>query len=303
MRITGPGRISERIELLGNYDMSMYLVKGDEGLIIGGGMSYIVPEVEEQFARLDFDLGRVRYLVIPHSHFDHCGAVPYLKRRLPDLQILAAQYASEVLVKPKVVDFIARVNKDMVDRLGLQAEYDRLCLEFDGVPVDRVVGDGDVLDLGQGIEAQFAEVPGHSRCCVATYIPQLRALFPTDAVPLPSDVGDELSYPSAQFDFSAYMNSLHKLMQYEVEVVGLDHKGAFLGDQARDFMRRGLEQTERTRDYILEQYREIGDLEKTAEKIAAEVFEKNDLAYMSHQLMVSITRSMIDSLVANERRT
>lgn len=303
MRITQPGRISKRIELLGNYDMSMYLVEGDEGLIVGGGMSYVVPELEEQFSRLDFDFGRVRYLVIPHSHFDHCGAVPYLKRRFPGLQVLATQYASEVLVKRKVVDFIARINKDMIDRLGLQAEYERLHLEFDGVSVDRVVGDGDVLDLGEGLEAHFAEAPGHSKCCVATYIPQLRALFPTDAVPLPSDVSEELSYPSAQFDFPAYMDSLHKLMRYEVEVVGLDHKGAFLHDQARDYMRRGLEQTERVRDYILEQYREIGDLDKTAEKIAGEVFERNDLAYMSHELMVSITRSMIDSLVTSDRRT
>lgn len=297
MRVKEPGRVTERIEFLGNYDMSLYLIKGHEYLIIGGGMSYIAPTLDEQLSRLDVDLDHVRYLVIPHSHFDHCGSVPYLRRKLPHLEVLASEYAKEVLVKPRVVDFIARVNREMIDRLGLEEEYERLNLKFDGVQVDRVVADGDTLDLGDGIRAHFAEVPGHSKCCIATYFPQLRALFPTDSIPLPSDVGDELSYPSAQFDFSAYMESLRKLLRYDVQLVGLDHKGVFLHDQAQDLMRRAWAQTERTRDYILEQYEKIGDLDKTAEKLAAEVFEKNDLAYMSRDLMVSITKSMIASLV------
>ncbi|GAI18030.1 unnamed protein product, partial [marine sediment metagenome] len=79
MWIQEPGKINDRIDFLGTRDLCLYLLKGKEAMIIGGAMSYIAPSLERQFSEMDFDLDRIRYLVIPHSHFDHCGAVPYLK--------------------------------------------------------------------------------------------------------------------------------------------------------------------------------------------------------------------------------
>ena len=67
--------------------------------------------------------------------------------------------------------------------------------------MDRVVTDGETLDLGNGVKVEFYEVPGHSKCCLATYVPSCKALFPTDTMPFPVDAWCDLAFPSAQYDF------------------------------------------------------------------------------------------------------
>jgi len=296
MWIQEPGKISDRIDFLGTRNLCLYLLKGEEAMIIGGGMSYIAPSLEKQFSEMDFDLNRIKYLVIPHSHFDHCGAAPYLKRKFPDAAIVASAYSKEVLSKEKVVNFMANANKELIERSGLQDEYERLNLRFDGIQVDRVVGEKDIIDLGDGIEAHFIEVPGHSKCCIATYVPQLKAVFPSDAAPFYTDDGSELT-ALANEDFSLYVESLKRLAAREVEICCFCHHGAIVGDQAKNILQQGLEQTEKLKNYIIEQKQAIGDLDKTAQKFATEASEKNNFDFISYKIQTAIAKTMISSII------
>jgi hypothetical protein len=62
-------------------------------------------------------------------------------------------------------------------------------------------------------------------------------------------------------------------------------------------LQRGLEQTEKVKSYIIEQYQAIGDLDKTAQKLASEVLQNNRYDYISPELMVAITKTMISSII------
>jgi len=296
MWIQEPGRVTDRIEFIGTRKNCLYLLKGKDAMILGGGMSWTAPSLERQFSEMNFDLTKIKYLVVPHSHFDHCGAVPYLKRKFPQAQVIASANSQKVFSKEKAVSFIATENWHMIENLELQPEYERLLLQFDGIQVDRVVGDNDVIDLGDGIETHFIEVPGHSRCCIATYIPNLKAMFPSDAAPWPIDDGTEL-YPSANDDYYLYVESLKKLAAYEVEICGFDHHGIFIGDQAKNILRQGLEQAERVKNYLIEQYQAIGDLDKAAEKFATESLQKNKFDFLSHEIMTQVAKTMIGSII------
>jgi glyoxylase-like metal-dependent hydrolase (beta-lactamase superfamily II) len=297
MWIKQPGKVTERIDFLGTYDMCLYLLKGREAMIIGGGMSYVGPYLEKQLSAVQFDTAKIRYLVIPHSHFDHCGAVPYLKRKLPQLEIVASAYSKEVFSKGKVVNFIAGVNRQMIEKYNLHHEYEELDLRFDGIQIDRVVGDHDIIDLGEGVEAHFIEVPGHSRCCIGTYVPCLEAMFPTDAAPFPMDDEWGLSSPSAQYDFSSYEESLNKLAAHNVGLCAFDHHGVLVGDEAESVLQRGLEEVHKLKTYIVQQYEVTRDPDKIAEQLASQILERSQLQYMSPELMTSITRAMIGSIV------
>ena len=297
MLIRKPGKITDRIDLLGTKEICLYLLKGEQAMLIGGGMTWVAPYLEKQFSKLDFDLSRIRYLVISHSHFDHCGAVPYLKRKFPHIQILASAYSREVFSKEKATTFIANANKQ-VEEHYLQDKHHRLDLQFDRIQVDRVVGANDVINLGDGIEAHFIEAPGHTKCSMATYIPQLKAMFPSDSAPFPTDDGTDLNNPSAQYDFSIYLESLRKLTSCEVEVCGFEHQGAFVGDQAQRILQQGLEQAQEFRKRMIEQYRRIGDLDRMARDLAAENREKNKLNFMSLELETTVARTIIEKCLA-----
>ncbi|MBN1152437.1 MAG: hypothetical protein JXA58_04435, partial [Dehalococcoidia bacterium] len=163
--------------------------------------------------------------------------------------------------------------------------------------VDTVVSDGDVLDLGNGVKVEFYEVPGHSKCCLATYVPSSKALFPTDTTPHPVHEWHDLALPSAQYDFESYVASLRRLNQFEVEMLGLDHHGVLLGEQAQEFLKKGLERTLAFRERVLKRHRELDDLDSVAREVTAEALPMVQLPFITEDLMFVITRAMIKNIV------
>jgi glyoxylase-like metal-dependent hydrolase (beta-lactamase superfamily II) len=299
MWVGEPGKINERLEFLGTRQTCLYLVKGKEAMIIGGGMAYVVPWLERQFSQLDLDAADVKYLVIPHSHFDHCGAVPYLQRRFPRLRTLASEYCRELFSRGKVINAIASANERIMQGVGLGPEYQRLNLKFEGVEVQQVVKDGDVIDLGDGIQVRFLETPGHTRCSIAAYVTSMKAMFPSDAVPVPLPDGSGLSFPSPQYDFSLYLESLKKLSRYEVEICAFEHNGVYTGDQASVLLSMAIDQTEQFRHHVLRLYEESGDLDKVARRLLQEIHKRGELSFLDPELQSTIVKASIRKMVGS----
>jgi glyoxylase-like metal-dependent hydrolase (beta-lactamase superfamily II) len=297
MLIQEPGKINDRIYFLGTHKTCLYLITGKEAMIFGGGLAITAPYLEKQFSEIDVKPDKIRYLVIPHSHFDHCGAVPYLKGKFPWLQIIASAHSKEVFSKDKVIEFIANTNKVIVEQSELRDDYERLRVGVNHIQVDRVVGESDIIDLGDGIQACFIAVPGHTKCSIAVYVPRLRAIFPSDAAPCPTEDGKGFVYPSPQHDFSLYLASLRKLATYDVEICGFDHHGVFIGNEAKDILRRGLERAEKFKDYVVEQYQKTGDIDKLVQKLAAESVETNRFNFLNSELETVVARTVLHKIL------
>ena len=100
--------------------------------------------------------------------------------------------------------------------------------------------EGDTIKVG-AMEAQIFETPGHSSCSLSAYVPQLRALFPSDGGGIPYK--DKI-VPAANSNYTLYKESLQKLKTLQVEYMCADHFGYVYGDEARDYMARSLEAAE-----------------------------------------------------------
>jgi len=293
-----PGRINDNIEFLGTHELCFYLVQGRDLLIVGAGMSHATPALERQLRKLDIDPHRVKYVVVTHSHFDHCGAIPYLRKRFPDIQVLGTAASQDALAKPKVAQYNARMNDIAAAQVGLRNQCIPLEGQSDALHIDRVVSEGDVIDLGEGVSVEFHEVPGHSKCCLATYVPGFRALFPTDTTPHPVDDWNDLAFPSAQYDFASYVESLRRLSEFDVEILGLDHHGVILGAEAKEFLRLALQRTLDFQQKVLSRYAESKDLDEVARETAREALGKVKLPFITEDLMFIITRAMIRNIIA-----
>jgi glyoxylase-like metal-dependent hydrolase (beta-lactamase superfamily II) len=301
MWIREPGKVTDGLDFLGTKENCLYLLRGKDMMIIGGGMSWIAPSLEAQFSKISFEPKKLKYLVISHSHFDHCGAVPYLKRKFPHIQILASAYSEKIFAKEKAVNSIAASNKYTIDKLGLQSEYERLNLKFDGIHVDRVVTENSIIDLGDDIEVHFLEVPGHTQCSIATYVPKLKALFPSDAVPPPTDNTEALFFPGPQYNFGMYKQSMARMASLEVEIFASEHYGVVTSDQARQILQEGLKQTERLESCITEMYRQTGNFDETVQKVAAQILPSNELDFMSSELQLMVLGTAIRRILEYAR--
>jgi 2-aminobenzoylacetyl-CoA thioesterase len=292
-----PCKILDSLDLLGAWPNCLYLLKGEEAMIVGGGMSWIAPALERQFAAMDFDLSRVRYLLITHSHFDHCGAIPYLKKKFPQAGVLASAYAQRVFSLKKAVRFIAAMNDRMLGISGLGNEAGGFSLEFDGVRVDREISDRDTLDLGDGITVRFLETPGHTRCSLSAYVPSLKILFPSDAAAFPSFDGTGAAPSSPQYDYYLYRESLKKLAALEAEILAFEHHGFLRGAEVKRFFAQAEGRAEEDRKFILENVRRPEKFEAVVQKMAGDFWKQTRFLFLPPELQKSVAETVVRKIL------
>ena len=297
MIIDHPGNVTERILLLGGKASCIYLLKGDgEYAILGGGMTYIVFDVIRQLQEFNIEEKKIKQMVILHSHFDHCGIVPFFKRRWPWIQITASARAKELLDKPKVIESISFLNEMLLAERGLEEKAETPGLEFGEINVDHIVGEGDVIPCGD-LSMEVIETPGHSSCSIAVYVPQEKAMFASDAGGIP--FGDKV-FTTANSNFDRYQDSLEKMAGYEIDVYLAEHFGARTGDDGRDYLRQSINDAMETRGILEASYRKTQDVQKSIQEITDRFMEWVPDGFMPRDIIEMVIGQMLKYIAAQD---
>jgi glyoxylase-like metal-dependent hydrolase (beta-lactamase superfamily II) len=290
MRIRQPGRIREQIWFLGREESGVYLLEGkDHAMILSGGMSYIVPDLLQQFNEFGIDEEKISKILILHSHFDHVGIIPFLKRRLPPMEVYASARAWDILQMEKAVTTINEFSRNVAKRMEKEEAYAIYDLEWRDDVTGQTVREGDQVDLG-GVHVSILEIPGHSSCCIAAYVPELKALFPSDGGGIPFD---ETIITSGNSNYTKYQESLEKLKDLEVEVYGADHYGYLLGEEARTFILKTIEMAEQKRALMEEVYRSTRNIDLAAKKLVSSFYEETPDYFLSPEIFLDVYRQMV----------
>ena len=290
MIIQKVGKVCDEIYLLGRKESNVYLVDGKgEMAIIGGGMIYIAPDVISQIDELNIDPKKIKKAVILHSHFDHVGILPYLRKKWPWLEIIGSQRAKELLSKQKVIESIQFMNQIVLEKENMKERAQKLGLDFPALHVDTVVKEGDIIDVGD-LKLSVLEVPGHSSCSIALYEPELKALFASDAggIPMKKEV-----FTAANSNFDKYMESLKKMSKLDIEIHLAEHFGARDGEDAKKFLEKSMESAKKTRKILEEIYREKKDINAATEKATELIMEKMDEEFLPREVLFIVIGQML----------
>ncbi len=284
-----PGKVTDRITLLGRRESCVYLLDGrTEYAILGGGMTYIVPDVQSQIANTGTYEKSISRLVIHHSHFDHVGIVPYFKKRWPWVSITASARGAVQLAKPAVIDAIKGINRMVLSNNGLADRADELGLDFDTIPVDDMPDEGETRRIGD-LTLEFMMVPGHSTCSMAVYVPELKALFASDAGGIPFG---GLVFAAANSNFDLYQASLVKMAGYGVDFHGAEHYGAFTGEDARSFIPKSIKAAVETRTMIEDSLKRTNSAELTSEEITSWMSENAGEYFLPRDVLKMVVDQM-----------
>ncbi len=290
MRIRKPGKVCERIWFLGREESGVYLLEGNNvSMIVSGGMSYIVSDILQQFKEFDIDENRVKKLLILHSHFDHVGIVPFFKRRHPEIEVYASERGWEILQMDKATLTINEFGRNVARRMENEDVYSTYDLDWRNDVSGHTVREGDRIDLG-GLEVSILEVPGHSSCCIAAYVPELKALFPTDGGGIPFD---NTIVSSGNSNYTKYQQSLERLKELEVDYYCADHYGYITGNEAREFISKSIESAKENRAWIEEVYRSTRDIDAAAQKLTSSFYEENPDYFLSPEIFLDVHRQMV----------
>ena len=131
-----PFRIAGSLYYVGSQELASYLIVTPQGdILINSSTEKNVPLIRKSVEQLGFRFSDIKILLISHAHFDHCGGSARVK------QLTGAKY------------FVMDADVPVVESGG-KADFQygtHPAMLFPAVKVDRVLQDGDTVQLGGAV--------------------------------------------------------------------------------------------------------------------------------------------------------
>jgi len=230
------GKICDGLYSLGYHFIPAFLMMSTPPVLFDACLAVAGPKYLNDLTLHLTDADRLGYIFLTHAHFDHCGAVPFLKRHIKNVKIAASRLSAEILQKPNAIKLIQSLNEDFKSQF--EEDVGDADISFEAFAVDVPLDGGDIVDLGNGWTVHVIATPGHTRDSVSYYIPRLKALIPGEATGVLNGTYD--IQPEFSSSYSDYMNSLHKLAALDVEYLLLPHIHILTGQDAKHHIQKAL---------------------------------------------------------------
>lgn len=250
-----------------------YVVKGSrKNLMIEAGLNLLGPLYWRSLGEILGDCDRLDYLFITHSHYDHLGAAPYLKRLIPGLTVGAHERIAELIRKESVLTMMNRLSE--IQRVIFKDIAGEEDLVIRPIEIAQTLKEGDEIDLGR-LTCRVYEVPGHTRDSIAYYIPEIKTLFSGEAAGVPQ--GLDGNDPQVEFlaSYDDYLCSLEKMISLDCQTLCIGHGWVFTGRDVSIFLRRSHTATFHYRR-LIEYYLDDagGDIDRAIENMAKKEYDE-----------------------------
>jgi metallo-beta-lactamase class B len=150
-------RIAGNLYYVGSAELASYVIKTPKGLIlINTGFEENTPLIRKSIEDIGFKWDDIKILLISHAHSDHDGGASRIIRET------GAKYE----VMDRDVDVVETGGKTDYHYFDQPEEY------YPAVKVDRVLHDGDTVELG-GTVLTAHLTPGHTKGCTTWTLDQV----------------------------------------------------------------------------------------------------------------------------------
>jgi glyoxylase-like metal-dependent hydrolase (beta-lactamase superfamily II) len=225
-----PIKITNDFYQLGVPDFPVYLSMGDEGMLIEGGTGAFFTLIVKQIKELGIAPERIKYLTLTHTHHDHIGAVPHLKKLWPHLKVIGSSGTAKVLKrlsekKEALNEFLADDNSITEIQLakGTISAAPPALNKYD-FSLDHVLEEGESINLSRRVIWRVYNTPGHSACHIALNDENEGTLVIGDATGFYVAAKDAL-WPNYFESLENYCHSIQKLSTLPADRLVLSHNG------------------------------------------------------------------------------
>ena len=114
------GKISGELYALGSSALPAFLLMGKTPILFDAGMTFMGPLSLKELEKYLGQPERLAYNLLTHSHFDHCGSAPFLKRKIRGLKTGASRLAAGIFKRPNAIQLIRSLSSDMEKKFQSQ---------------------------------------------------------------------------------------------------------------------------------------------------------------------------------------
>lgn len=229
--------------------------KGGEALLITGsernclydaGMAYCGRKMVQNI-KGELGEGKLDYVILSHTHYDHVGGVPYVREAWPDVTVLGSFWGQPILEKPKALATIRSLSMTAAENYG---DGPGATLDYDdkGLRIDVGLGEGSIISLGNRHITAYV-TKGHTPCSMSYFIEEDKILLASESTGLYLGHGKYSS--SILTGYLDAMKSIEKCRSLGAEDIYSPHYLKLekeIGDQYWD---RAKETAEEGKDFIL----------------------------------------------------
>ena len=242
-----PMRLENNIYMLGNYFFNVFLIIGDEKIVIfETGISAVTDIIISQIKSLSVTPD----IIIPaHPHSDHITGLPGLMAQYPKAVIITAKGAREFIEHPKAGPLLIKEDQFLhksLSQLGLMPG--RKPLEsIPDLKNSLEIGGKQSLDLGN-ITLDLIKVEGHSPGNLIAFIPELRIVFTSDS--LGFHYPGRFFFPLFFTGLDEYLSTIDIIKSFNPLILCPAHQGHIKGQAVKDVLKEARDAVFRIVDII-----------------------------------------------------
>jgi glyoxylase-like metal-dependent hydrolase (beta-lactamase superfamily II) len=279
---TPPREIASNLWMLGTAQYPLYLFRGQQCCtIFEGGTGAMGPVLREQLKQIGVECDAVGQVVVTHAHPDHVMAVPLFREMFPRVSVLASEAASQTLSAEKAISFFVKMDDALTDSLidngVIKDEHRRPPMAEAQIAVDRILKDGDTIEVDDDTAFQVLETPGHSDCSLSFYEPKSKVLIISDATGyfLPQE---KYWWPNYFTGYGPYVESIERLASLNADVLCLSHNAVVQGaEDVADYFQGTLDATRQYHERIVGEAKAGKTPREIAATLGEEVYQKTPL--------------------------
>jgi hydroxyacylglutathione hydrolase len=152
----------------------VYFIYGQKIVLIDSGVASSENIILDYLKKTGRSPEEISTLILTHSHPDHIGSASALKNT--SNFVVAAHVAERAWIEDVDLQEKERPVPGFKSLVG------------GSVHVDKILRDGDILDLGDGRSMRVLHTPGHSSGSISLWLSEDGALFCADAIPIPGEM-------------------------------------------------------------------------------------------------------------------
>ncbi|MDR2088258.1 MAG: MBL fold metallo-hydrolase [Clostridiales Family XIII bacterium] len=284
----------EIIPVTGCLGSECFLLLSESGaFLVDTGCGFCAEDMAQNLARA---LGgrSLDCILLTHSHFDHVGGLPVVRRAWPGAKVVSGRHVKDILARDGAKRTMRLWDDAAAAKCGKAPVREGHYTE-DFTP-DMTAAEGDVLRIC-GASILVTETPGHTKCSVSYYFQEedLLVLSETTGVKL---IGGGEVIPAFIVGYRDALKAIARAEEIAPQRILIPHFGPMRGDAATAYLREARTAAESTADFILEGHKKGRSFEELLDDCVEKFYIDAERQFQPKEAFLSNMSAMIPRLIA-----